>query len=311
MGMVRHRDLRVVLSTQSEHEGLYSWFLREVGDKEPKYQRDQIPWNWTQYFTLVDITVSRSVATGDRYSVRDEEQPGEVIERSFIRANLLPFDAHGRLFRSSTEYSMFGTNRKISNIELLIYPLESGQLECCAAWGSLSHTNEIDFRDVTFEDDMGFILRLKTVQFDRLACMVNEKSIAGGSIIVHDVEGFYSDWSPSVSTNRIKVLTSDRMDQPVDLPEGCKIVPPRLGKVGEFKLTVFDVRQFDLPSESNDSGDTGVEIHARNEPSQGASSIATAPVDRAMVDVKALDVLKSLRAAAWAIAALLILILLR
>jgi hypothetical protein len=50
------------------------------------------------------------------------------------------------------------------------------------------------------------------------------------------VSGFYSDWSPSISTDCVKVLTAFP-EQRVELPPNIKDVP-RLGEVGEFKLAI-------------------------------------------------------------------------
>ena len=204
---------------------------------------------------------------------------------------------------------MFGTNRTIGAIGLDIYPVEDDEAESCSAWGSVSHTTDIDFRDVTFDDILTFILRLKTDQFSRLARMIAEKSINGGTVSVHDVEGFYSDWSPAISTDDIKVLTNYEEDHPIEVPERCPIVPPRLGKVREFELTVYDGRKFEVrPDPDSDCDADNLED---GESSQPALSLSGAPVARPIVDAKTLGVLKSLRIAAWIIAGLLFLILIK
>ena len=307
--MDSHLDTKAILSTESKFQNLYRWFLREVGDDEPKHQRDQIPWNWTLYFTLKDIRFSYCIVSGDRYSNSGHNAPIEITERRFIEATLLPFDAHSRLMRKPTSYSMFGTNRIIDNMGLTIYPLEEGVAEGCSAWGIVSHAIEIDFRDQTFTDEIGFILRLKPDQFDRLARMVNEKSIGGGTIRVDGVEGFYSDWSPSISTTSVKVLTSYAKDHPVEIPEGCPIEPPRLGKVREFELKIFDARKFEVSLDAY--GDSEVDSPEDTKPSKPVLSRSAVQVAGPMADAKALGVLKSLRVAAWIIAALLFLILIK
>ena len=97
--MVSHLDTKVVLSTESEFQNLYRWFLREVGDDEPKHQSDQISWNWTLYFTLEDIRFSYLIESGNLYSNSGYNAPIEIMERRFIESRLLPFDAHSRLMR--------------------------------------------------------------------------------------------------------------------------------------------------------------------------------------------------------------------
>ena len=52
------------------------------------------------------------------------------------------------------------------------------------------------------------------------------------------VSGFYSEWSPSISTNYIKILAPEE-DQKIIRPDNCKIAPQRLGEVGKFNLSII------------------------------------------------------------------------
>ena len=57
-------------------------------------------------------------------------------------------------------------------------------------------------------------------------------------IRLRGVSGFYSEWSPSIRTNNVKVLTASK--EQVIITEGsCEITPPRLGDVDEFDMTVI------------------------------------------------------------------------
>ena len=49
--------------------------------------------------------------------------------------------------------------------------------------------------------------------------------------------GFYSEWSPSISTRNVKVLTKGS-EHKITLPPGHQFEPPRLGNVGEAKLYI-------------------------------------------------------------------------
>ncbi len=304
--MQHHLDTKVILSVDSEHNSLYQWFLREVGDEASEYQRDQIPWRWSQYFTLSEINVHSSFQLGDHYATDVEKAAAQVKEHDFIRAKLLPYDVRDGHLCSYTRYSMFGTNRAIPEFELSITQVEDGESESCQAWGSVSYTAEIDFDDITTDDNITFDLRVSKERFARLLRLITTKSISGGGLSISDADGFYSNWSPSISTDAIKVLTPDEKYHPVEVPEGCSIVPPRLGKIGEFVLYLNDGLKFQLPQETvydDDLEDEG--------PSQPVQSESDMPVVRLMADAKTLGVLQSLRIAAWIIAALLILILIK
>jgi len=57
------------------------------------------------------------------------------------------------------------------------------------------------------------------------------------SLRLGQVDGFYSEWSPAVSTSNIKILPKGSESEVV-IPENCKIEPPRLGEVSEFSLSI-------------------------------------------------------------------------
>jgi hypothetical protein len=95
---------------------------------------------------------------------------------------------------------------------------------------------EIDFLDETTPDVICFYLTLQRDKFERLARAVTDRSIDQALLRVNGVHGFYSDWSPEISTDYIKVLTDDAESHPVENPEGATITPPRLGETNEFEL---------------------------------------------------------------------------
>jgi hypothetical protein len=57
------------------------------------------------------------------------------------------------------------------------------------------------------------------------------------ALSVKSVAGFYSEWSPSISTHRVKVLTSGS-EQKIIMPPGHSFKPPRLGYVGAAELLI-------------------------------------------------------------------------
>jgi hypothetical protein len=59
----------------------------------------------------------------------------------------------------------------------------------------------------------------------------------GVTIHLSGVSGFYSDWSPSIRTDSIKVLANAK-DQQLENPENLTFDPPALGHVREFQISI-------------------------------------------------------------------------
>jgi hypothetical protein len=114
---------------------------------------------------------------------------------------------------------------------------------------------------------------------------------------VRSVSGFYADWDPSISSGHVKVLTVGN-EQKIALPSGLQFEPPRLGHVGEARLYINRRLEFP-PSET-------VEEVVDVEKERAITPQMQAP---AAVDPQILQLLGSLRSAAWYIVSLLALIL--
>jgi len=240
-----HTDYLVKLTTETEHSSLYNWCLQEFDSEGEQVGRDLIPWNYSLDFEVSNIRYAYSLEHDDpdRYrfdevakEAETDEQNLEMKSSEMMLADLVP--AEGRHYHPS--YSMVGTNRKISQIHLRIQKAEKGG---CDVWGSLSYTAEFDFRDETTDDIVEVHLRLTPDNFDELTRMINSNVASEASLRLSGVSGFYSDWSPEISTDFIKILTPDRDDHMVDALEGTEIDPPRLGKVQEFNFRLSNNRQ--------------------------------------------------------------------
>lgn len=48
--MKHNTELKVSFTNDTEYKSLYPWCLQEFDDEENKIGRDQIPWEWTQWF---------------------------------------------------------------------------------------------------------------------------------------------------------------------------------------------------------------------------------------------------------------------
>jgi len=295
--MKHHLEQSLVLNTVSEFKNLYSWSVSEVGESSARPLENQIPWGWSLYFTLFDIQLVSSISR-DQYSTPAGEALA-VTETTFIRAKLRP--GHPSDGSRPTDYSMFGTARKIEEISLSIYPKITAEHDDLHAFGIVSYTHDADFRDETLPDYLGFKLHIREEAFAQIASRIDQKALSGGTFRVDEVEGFYSDWSPSISTDHIKVLTSNKKNQPVETPEGCEIVPPRLGKVGAFDLTLWSHLVHPARTVASAS-DEDEDAQARGE---------TSPPTSLLISPKVPSSVKSLQFPAWIIVALLLVVALK
>ena len=171
--------------------------------------------------------------------------------------------------------------------------------EGCGAWGSVSYTTEFDFRNETTDDCIVFYLSVKPETFASYAAKTAHGLLDEMILSVGEVDGFYSEWSPSISTRDVKVLTSGK-EQKVALPAGHQFDPPRLGHVGDAALYINRRLEFDKRTPERRAVEEMVEVRAER-----AAPATQAP---AAMDPQILQMLRSLRRAAWFIVWLLALI---
>jgi hypothetical protein len=115
---------------------------------------------------------------------------------------------------------------------------------------------------------------------------------------VGSVDGFYSEWSPSISTRKVKVLTKGSK-QEITLPPGHQFEPPRLGHVGEAELYLN--RRLEFVKRAPEPG-------AVDEMADFGTVREVPETQTPAVDPRMLRMLGSLRRAAWFVVCLLALI---
>ena len=302
--MDHHMDRRVVLSEKSEFKNLYPWFLHEVDSRGASVGGDLIPWEWSFRFTVSELAVSDTLTIETEHGL-DNTGETSVQKRQSIGAKLLPKDPWRR--SAYTVFSMFGTDRTISEFSLSIVPLEGEGEEKCTVWGSVSYTAEVDFRHETIADTVIFYLYVRPETFADYVAMIRAAEIDEALMRVGGIAGFYSQWSPSISTDKVKVLT-DHREHVVELPDNCQIAPPRLGTVREMELDFRRVRKLGVAHDEKDEGDTSDDATEKpSEPHQNA--VAAQSVEE--VNARIAGLLSSLRKAVWVVIALLVFLLIK
>ena len=234
--MEYHVDNRVVLSTEREHKNLYSWSIKEFDKTGKQIGDDQIPWAFGLNFEAIELTSSCRLnfeATDEEGASSPETKSDKSQLSEYLYGKLIPrSDSH----RDSKTYSMLGTNRTLSEFDIFIHKCAIGQEERCTLWGSVSYTSEWDFENVTNKDCVQIYIYLSAEKFDQIIRLVNSRILTAVMVRLKGVEGFYSEWSPSIRTNGITIL-ANKESQKIEIPQDLKIDPPVLGRVAEFDMS--------------------------------------------------------------------------
>jgi hypothetical protein len=196
-----------------------------------------------------------------------------------------------------TSFSMFGTDRIIKSFQLEIRPIaDRAEQERCSAWGSVSYTTEIDVgRNETMDDRVIFHLLVKPDTFARYGAKIAHGLVDEMILRVKAVTGFYSEWSPAISTVKVKVLTAGE-EHKVTLPTGLSFEPPRLGKIGGAELFINRRLEFGKRVPEPETVEETVDIGPER-----AAPVMQSPA----ADPQMLQMLGSLKRAAWLVVYLL------
>ncbi len=134
---------------------------------------------------------------------------------------------------------MFGTGRRLEQFQLNIHPVTKlHSTEACQTWGCVAYTYELDFRDRENPDHLEFQLFVSAERFARYAAQIAQGVVDKIEFEAKGVAGFYSEWTPAISTSEIKILTQGDCHaiRPAP-PDGLTV--PRLRSVAEASLRLI------------------------------------------------------------------------
>lgn len=263
-------DRKIFLTTEREHKNLYSWCIQEYGTNDEKIGSDQIPWAWNNHFVATNLYYNLNFSGKSKNSSRlkfldaNRNEISKLKQRNISKQ--MPIDEGESIVailkseNDETSYSMFGTDRTIKDIYLSIYKDSNQTKEYCYAWGCPSYETEIDFRNLIEPDRIQFNLFIKAEKFNKILELLKTNNISQLKFTVSGVNGFYSEWSPSISTSQIKVLTHDS-NHKVEIDKKSKLTPaqqkniPRMDEVLDFNLWITKNQGNHLISHSGDSVD--------------------------------------------------------
>lgn len=238
-------DKKIKYKTESEFKSLYTWSLSEE-NKSGTFDGNEIPWPWSFFFTVSSLRVSK----GFTITGAEEETVGwsgtpipakgvEIKDRTVIHGDVYSGEFwNDKDLRRVPYFSMFGTDRIIRKFDLTIHESNDENIHC-HLWGSPSYNFEIDFRNDVTEDTIVVNIFLNTDRFNEFVRLIESKQVDMASLRLSRVSGFYSAWSPDISTSYVKVLTGDQV---IEGLEGHDFEPPKLGEVGECDITFQSIQ---------------------------------------------------------------------
>lgn len=293
-----HLDYGLRLHAEPKYKSLYNWAINEVEADGRPIDSDQIPWAWTLLFSAMSCMLTNRFEIKRSCLKGGAEESSQIETDQIIRMMLRPgISANGKVADDVT-YSMFGTKRTVRDFTLEVRPLDdSTEGERCIAWGTVSYTSEVDFRNQTIDDCICFYLYVKPETFARYVALIDQGAIDTIAFSVRSVAGFYSEWSPSISTNRVKVLLSGD-EHKFALPPEFQVAPPRLGRVADARLLLY--RRLELGKDSPSALAIG-DGAAPDSPAANPALQITSETDP-----RILPILVSLKLAAWLAVALLV-----
>ena len=232
---------KVRFSRNPEYSSLYKWCLHDVHE-DGKNDGDMIPWVWSLFFTATSLKVNRTIAfKSEPIENNFDNRKNDTSEDCSITGQLFSgWCIDGKNLDRYVSYSMFGTDRIIENFDLSIYPADKKEDENCFIWACPSYDTEIDFKNIREKDTVAINFFISKERFHKLADLIDAKKIANASVMLSGVDGFYSRWSPSITTRDIKVLTENHE---IENLEGVEERILKVERVSEFSLSYQTINE--------------------------------------------------------------------
>jgi hypothetical protein len=230
-------DLKVVLNENPESSLLGKWCLDEYDSNDKKVAGDYIPWPWSCYFKSDQLRVVRQLELNrydKNYELLDKPRSDYKV---YLVGDLRSGRSDEDSFLDRVSYSMFGTNRKITKFNLYIGSAsEQDGLHDCKIYGIPSYDSEDSHsRRQTVDDYFGIDVFISEDELKDIAQAVESKSADSIVLRISRVSGFYSYWSPEITTSHIKILTSYHT---ITKPKGSTISPHLVGTADEFWISL-------------------------------------------------------------------------
>jgi hypothetical protein len=236
-------ERKVGINYETQHKSLYEWCLSEYDETGKQVGSDQIPWPWSFYFIGSSFRVATNVSFENRSDAGGLETSTVNQSTTIVGELHSGFCRDGENLTDDVSFSLFGTGRTVTNFHICIGQAKDDQAELCCLTAIPSYKTEIDFRDKTEADFVGFDVMLQKEKFAEFVRLLEQKLVDSIWLRVGRVAGIYSEWSPSISTYEAKILS--RYHKIDGLIEG-KFEPQSVGDVGAFDLNFVSLKKLYL-----------------------------------------------------------------
>jgi hypothetical protein len=224
---------------ETPDNSLYKWSLCEKNSEGSQIGSDVIPFNYNIYFSVSNLNIRTNFNNDQSVSI-EKINPHVQIRGELISGIV----QNNHTITNVVEYSILGVNRKINSFEFTIQQTEfDTESDNCKLFTQIAHEYEVSFRYTQVPDSLIFEVRLNQNRFQKLLKLIQSDNIDNIHLLVSGVEGFYSDWSPSIFPHAIKVL-SDNDKQIIHNSQECKVIPKRTGVVHEFSISCNSSRTY-------------------------------------------------------------------
>jgi hypothetical protein len=306
-------ERKVGINYETKHKSLYEWCLSEYDDSGKQIGSDQIPWPWNFYFIGSSFKVVNYVSI-ENESDDDGRETSTVKHHTRIVGILHSGCCRdGENLTDDVNFSMFGTGRTVKDFQICIYQAKDNETESCSLTAIPSYETEIDFRDEVQDDFVGFDVTLHKEKFTEFVRLLEQRSVDSVLLRVGKVAGIFSEWSPSISTYKAKILS--RMHKIDGMIDG-KFKPQSVGDVGEFELNFVTlnklyVKQSFPPFNVEKAFENPVIDEWVEEPSLQSASDSQEHERFASSMALAVKLIGSLKTPLWCIFAVLVLLLMK
>lgn len=245
-------DLDASLVSDIEKPNLYDWCIREFDATGEQVGCDLIPYPWSVVFHATEFDIFRSIYSESktRIEVSLDKDPLNFTTQDIISAKLKSGNEAER-YPYPPRFSMIGSSRRINDINLRIERLENTAEEGCNLWATVAYQYEHDFRQRREEDALTVTFYLSSEKFDSLFDLIASKKVERIIVGLRGVNGFYAGWSPSISTDEIKILENPE-NQRLELLDDWGSRIPMIGKVDQASIRVGATRFAKLPITSDE-----------------------------------------------------------
>lgn len=245
------KSLKKTLHLVNNPDSIEKWSLNEGLDGKIE-EHGYIPWDLSLSFLAKNLHYGFVSERELDAEVDEDEEDFYNIVTEVIRAEL-EFNERSSLF---LPFTFFGTDRDIKDFSLAIYKrqeIDKDLDEACYLWGVPEYEYEIDFRQEHQDDCLGIDLYMEGKKFDELKSLLVSKSLASLSISIKRVKGIYAPWTPSITPDALKVLTTDIKIQTDDekFKEELGDVLAPISKVSKWSVA-WHTKQDLIFSESDD-----------------------------------------------------------